>query len=249
MGGNQGNGGIWDSIKESASTTFENVKETIGTAWENVKSTTSEKWGAIKSALSDKWSEVKETASAKFGEVKDTIISKMDELKNKDWSATGKSIVNGIASGLQTIWNTLTGWVRDVKNAIEGAFSGASRGGGFGVSVPSGSFGGRARVAVQAVPDISTFNIPRLAQGAVIPPNREFLAVLGDQRTGTNIEAPLSDIENAVSRAIAASGFAGGNRNITVIMEMNKRELGRVVYQLNNEETQRVGVRLTEVKS
>ena len=33
-----------------------------------------------------------------------------------------------------------------------------------------------------------------LAQGAVIPPNREFLAVLGDQRSGPNIEAPLSTI-------------------------------------------------------
>ena len=42
-------------------------------------------------------------------------------------------------------------------------------------------------------------SIPRLAQGAVIPPNREFMAVLGDQKHGTNIEAPLSTIQEAVA--------------------------------------------------
>lgn len=47
--------------------------------------------------------------------------------------------------------------------------------------------------------------IPKLAQGAVIPPNREFLAVLGDQRSGTNIEAPLATIQQAVAAELAHS--------------------------------------------
>lgn len=53
---------------------------------------------------------------------------------------------------------------------------------------------------------LSTANLPHLAQGAVIPANREFLAVLGDQKSGTNIEAPLSVIEEAVGRAMNARG-------------------------------------------
>lgn len=40
--------------------------------------------------------------------------------------------------------------------------------------------------------------VPYLANGAVIPPNNPFLAVLGDQRSGYNIEAPVSTIEEAV---------------------------------------------------
>ena len=44
---------------------------------------------------------------------------------------------------------------------------------------------------------ISLGTIPELAQGAVIPPNREFLAMLGDQKSGTNIEAPLDTIVDA----------------------------------------------------
>lgn len=50
---------------------------------------------------------------------------------------------------------------------------------------------------------IGKYNIPLLAQGAVIPPNREFLAVLGDQKHGTNVEAPLETIQQAVAQTFA----------------------------------------------
>ena len=48
-----------------------------------------------------------------------------------------------------------------------------------------------------------TAEVPMLARGAVIPPNQKFLAVLGDQRHGTNIEAPLATIQEAVELAMA----------------------------------------------
>ena len=56
------------------------------------------------------------------------------------------------------------------------------------------------RVAAQSLDgNAPVYNdIPALASGAVIPPNRKFLAVLGDQKSGTNVEAPLSTIKQAV---------------------------------------------------
>ena len=50
--------------------------------------------------------------------------------------------------------------------------------------------------------NVSLVNIPQipmLAKGAVIPPNAPFMAMLGDQKHGTNIEAPLSTIQEAVA--------------------------------------------------
>lgn len=44
--------------------------------------------------------------------------------------------------------------------------------------------------------------IPYLAKGAVLPPNKPFMAVVGDQTHGTNIEAPLSTIEEAVANVM-----------------------------------------------
>ena len=52
--------------------------------------------------------------------------------------------------------------------------------------------------------------IPRLAQGAVIPPNREFMAVLGDQKHGTNIETPLDTMVQAFRQAISEGGTLNG---------------------------------------
>ena len=47
----------------------------------------------------------------------------------------------------------------------------------------------------------------------------------------------------------AGIGNGNGNRSQTVILQVGRRELGRVVYELNKEETQRVGVKLAGVKA
>ena len=96
-------------------------------------------------------------------------------------------------------------------------------------------------------PRLALEDVPALARGAVIPPNREFLAVLGDQKSGTNIEAPTSEIEAAVMRGIQRSGINGNGGNQTVILEVDKQVLGRVTYRANQAEGKRIGVELVEV--
>ena len=76
----------------------------------------------------------------------------------------------------------------------------------------------------------------------MIPPNREFLAVLGDQRSGNNIEAPESAIEVAVARGMNRAGNSGGSQ--TVVLQIGEQEFGRLVYRLNNQQSQRIGVTL-----
>ena len=93
------------------------------------------------------------------------------------------------------------------------------------------------------IPHAAEWGIPQLAQGAVIPPNREFLAVLGDQKSGTNIEAPLETIVQAFRQALAEQGKDGSNRPI--ILMLDRRELGRAVVDVGNQENVRVGVSLT----
>lgn len=96
-----------------------------------------------------------------------------------------------------------------------------------------------------SIPLVSQVALPRLAEGAVIPPNREFMAVLGDQKSGTNIETPLETMVQAFKQAMNESG----GRPQTIILQLNGREFARAVYKANNEETQRVGVRLAGVKA
>ena len=87
--------------------------------------------------------------------------------------------------------------------------------------------------------DIPRITIPRLAAGAVIPPNREFLAMLGDQKSGTNIEAPLETMVAAFRQAL---GEGAGSR--TLVLQVGQRELGRIVFDAYNTENSRVGVKI-----
>ena len=73
---------------------------------------------------------------------------------------------------------------------------------------------------------VNELKIPRLAQGAVIPPNREFMAVLGDQKQGTNIEAPADLIRQIVREEI--NNFGGGE-DITIKFTGDLAQLARVL--------------------
>ena len=76
-----------------------------------------------------------------------------------------------------------------------------------------------------------SITLPRLATGAVIPPNKEFLAVLGDQKSGTNIETPLATMVDAFKQAMAESG--GGAT--TVVIQLDGKEIARsTVKNINN---------------
>jgi hypothetical protein len=57
-----------------------------------------------------------------------------------------------------------------------------------------------------------SLEMPKLAQGAVIPPNREFMAVLGDQSNGRNLEAPESLIRSIVREE------SGGGAEMTLLL-------------------------------
>lgn len=79
--------------------------------------------------------------------------------------------------------------------------------------------------------------IPALASGAVIPLNRKFLAVLGDQKSGTNVEAPLSTIKQAVMEALAQ----GDREPINVNLVVDGKTLARVVVPNINNMTRAAG--------
>lgn len=89
--------------------------------------------------------------------------------------------------------------------------------------------------------------IPKLAKGTVIPPRQEFMAILGDQKHGTNIEAPLETIKQANREVLdeRERNMSSDNRTIVierleVPLECDKRELGRASYK---------GLKLLEIET
>ena len=81
--------------------------------------------------------------------------------------------------------------------------------------------------------------IPKLAQGAVLPPNKPFVAMLGDQTRGRNLEAPEDLIRQIVREE-------SGSQGTTIVIKADG-DLGALVRLLKlniDEEDQRVGTKL-----
>ena len=152
----------------------------------------------------------------------------------KWWLDLGKTCINGLIAGFEggingiiSAFESMINWIVDGLNKISFDIPDWLGGGSFGINLPRANFG---RVS-----------IPRLAQGAVIPPNREFLAVLGDQKKGTNIETPLDTMLQAFKQALSEGGYG---QNQTVVLELDGRELGRTIVRLGKRENNRVGSKL-----
>ena len=230
--------------------------------WAGLKQT----WNAIVNSIKDAWSAfitwlqgknpalaaIFETIGKLFSDqynawkkILSGLITFLTGVFTGDW----KKAWNGVLDILKGVWNLIVGTVEGAINfIIDGINLLISALNKIHFEVPDWVplVGGKS-FGINITP-VSRVSLPRLASGAVIPPNREFMAVLGDQKSGTNIETPLATMVQAFKQAMTETGGMGG-RQITVVMQLDHRELGRAVYNLNNEETQRVGVKLAGVKA
>lgn len=192
---------------------------------------------------------------AKLKEKIENILKKISEFVSNVFAGDWKDAWSGITDIFKDAWNGIIGFLEDAVNLIiDGINWMISKLNTFSITTPewlnklSVTKGLGGKTFGFNIPTLASVQLPRLASGAVIPPNREFMAVLGDQKSGTNIETPLSTMVQAFKQAMNETGVAG-SRQMTVIFQLDRRELGRAVYQLNNEETQRVGVRLAGAKA
>lgn len=180
--------------------------------WDTVKTTAGQVWDSVKSAwgTAGNWFETKVTAP-----IKSAFSGLWTSMKSKINNMLGgvEKLINGIINGINKLINNL--------NKLNVKIPEALGGGSIGFNIPT----------------LSTVNIPRLAKGAVIPANREFLAVLGDQKSGQNIEAPESLIRKIVREE---AGGAGGIKNITLIL--SSRLISEAVIEYHNGIVKRVGV-------
>ena len=86
---------------------------------------------------------------------------------------------------------------------------------------------------------IREIKLPRLATGTVVPPNREFLAVLGDNKKEPEIVSPVSTLKEAFLAALKESGGGAGGK-ATIILD--SRVLGEFAIDYINGVTETTGV-------
>ena len=228
----------WTTIKEKLTSSFEGIKNIgkllklaaglallfsgvdkslglglIAEAGVDLGAAAQEDWDFIPGKLAGIWDTIKNWFNKEIAPVF-TVQYWTDK-----FSAIGegmKAAINGALSAVETGVN----WIIQKLNSLSFTLPDWIPGVGgekFGLNIP-------------------TVSVPRLAQGAVIPPNREFLAVLGDQNSGTNIETPLDTMVAAFRQAL---NEGAGDR--TLVLKVGEFEFGQLIFNAFSTEQARVG--------
>lgn len=159
-----------------------------------------------------------DTVTAVIGGILDLISGLLEVL-----NGLINFIVGVFTADWEKAWNGVkdifAGIINSISAIIETFVNGA-------IGLINGILGGVNRitgiVGIPSIPTIPELNIPRLATGAVIPPNAPFMAMLGDQKHGTNIEAPLDTIKQAVREVV---GGGAGNAPIHAHLYLDGKEV------------------------
>lgn len=228
----------WTLIKEGALEIWNGLKDSLAETWESIKESVTEKLDAVKEKFEEVWNAVKECIDLKVKNIKDKVkelTDKFTELKN-DVSTAFANIKNSIINALSPVIDKLKDfiqWVKDAIQAVKDFFNSGYEQVGTTAGKTSKTTTTRSVMAASpASISAAMADIPRLASGAVLRGGNPFLAVLGDQRMGqTNIEAPLSTIEQAVENVMNRRNYEGNGGQTTLIMNVNGQEFARLTLQ------------------
>lgn len=188
----------WTGIKGIVDTWAEYFKK----VWSNIKKVFKSVKGWFKETFQSAWTAIKNVFSSWdtfFGNLWDTVKKKFTDFGSK----MGDAIGGAVKSGINGVINLIESTINKAINLINGGINLINL-------IPGVSVG-----------KVSNIYLPRLAQGAVIPGGREFLAVLGDQPKGqTNIETPLKTMIEAFNIALnQRAESSGDDQNIVVYLD------------------------------
>ncbi len=164
-------------------------------------------------------------------DILDGVIEFIAGLFSKDWAMAcdglakiGLGMLEIIAGGVKLIINGIIWCVNRFIGALYPAIADVANTIGNIVGAVGSLFGQNWGFAVPTKPP----QIPYLAKGAVLPANKPFLAMVGDQRHGTNIEAPLATIQEAVAQ-VMENQFSGMMAGFEASVAVQKQILQAVL--------------------
>ena len=254
--------GLWPALLIAAIVAlFAALVAVIVSNWEDICDWFSGKWDDFVAGWNDFWDSVAfcaqewwKSVTTEWTNFWNGIVDKFNALKSglsQAWDAfwTGLSdrvgdIWNGIVNTVKGAVNSLIGFINGMISAVVGGLNSAIDAlNSLSVDIPDWvPVVGGNRLGF-SIGHVTAPQIPYLAQGAVIPANREFLAVLGDQNHGTNVEAPLDTIKQAVAEVmedLQAGQMAGFEAVVSVLreilsavygIELTDEDVGRAVQR------------------
>lgn len=213
----------WDKIKEMAGKVWDWISnktrrfvENIGNKLRGLATKMTTIWGNIKASAHQKWNTIWSTVSGFAERIKNAIVDKFTSAKN-----TVVGVFNGMGDAIRSVLNNIISVVNGAISKVNGVVSAIESAFSFGPWKVPTPFGSKTIGFKATFPRVPT--VPYLAKGAVIPPRSEFLAVLGDQKQGNNIETPEALLRKIVREETAGRQAGGGSYRFTA--QINRRTL------------------------
>lgn len=213
----------WDKIKEMAGKVWDWISnktrrfvEDIGKKLRGLATKMTTIWGNIKASAHQKWNAIWSTVSGFAERIKNAIVDKFTSAKN-----TVVNVFNGMRDAIRSVLNNIISVVNGAISKVNGVISAVESAFSFGPWKVPTPFGSKTIGFKATFPRVPT--VPYLAKGAVIPPRSEFLAVLGDQKQGNNIETPEALLRKIVREETAGRQTGGGSYRFTA--QINRRTL------------------------
>ena len=172
-----------------------------------------EKFSELKTIAVNKLKEAKDGAVQKWKEMRDSLVNIVENIREKFHNGF-QSLVNIVKNPINRVLSMINSLLRAAQT-MQNNFANALN--SMNIQLPGWlqKLTGWSSVGFN-VGYWSAPQVPYLAQGAVIPPNKEFMAVLGDQKNGNNIEAPESLIRKIVREESGTGKGATYNVNAQV---------------------------------
>lgn len=202
-----------DQMKQHANLKLGEMQKTVDSHFSGQYNTMTNKW---------KWAgeRIAQIISEMIRSTERSLEGLAREMKSIG-TRMGNNLANGISNATRGITRTLNNVVGKVNSTIgniNSSLSGIERAFSFSYDVTGPTGNRRWGYYNMSLPRVNT--IPYLAKGAVIPPRSEFLAVLGDQKQGNNIETPEALLRKIV-REESGGQQSSGNYRFTA--QINRR--------------------------
>ena len=246
----------WNGISKIASGALNLIFDVVKTIMKAIGNIINSVLSAISSAFKIAFNSLVSLTKSIFNDIRNAITSNMNTTKNgittvvnaikTAWINGWSSLKSSTVSILRDLWNGMKGVINTIIAGVESMANAVVMGintmltslNGLKVDIPKGIPGIGGTSIGFNIPPIPKVSIPRLASGAVIPPNNEFLAILGDQRQGTNIETPLSTMKQAFLEALSEYKQ---QVNVDVRLEGDAKGLFRVMREESYSYNRRTG--------
>ena len=242
----------WGNSSEEVSKNLDRMKQTANLKLGEMQKTVNSHFTSQYNTMTFKWQKASERVSQIIVNMIEMVNQKMNSLTSsmeRAGNKMGNGLTQGVANGSAGITRTLNNMISKVNRTIgniNSAISGVESAFTFSYDVTGPTGERRWGNYWMNLPRVNP--VPYLASGAVIPPRSEFLAVLGDQKAGNNIEAPESLLRKIVreespqkqdGNIYNVSVTASGRKLLKIILEegelQRSRNGGRNPFKLGEE--------------